>query len=126
MSAETPDVRMALASATPQPNHLLLAHCPAHREVFRSNAAALIGGGFDSRVLMPQLMLAGHTHGGQIAPFGWAPFRPPGSGRYLRGWYSDDPIALYVSRGLGTSTIPARLGSVPEVAYFEWDLTRSA
>ena len=65
-----------------------------------------------------------HTHGGQIAPFGWAPLRPPGSGRYVRGWYRDAGIPMYVSRGIGTSIIPARLGNVPEVASFDWTLSR--
>lgn len=120
-----PDIRAALADVTPQQNHLLLAHCPAHRDIFRESAAAAAAE-MDPRTLAPQLMLSGHTHGGQIAPFGWAPFLPSGSGRYARGWYRDDPIALYVSRGLGTSTIPARLGSVPELACFEWNLTGAA
>jgi predicted MPP superfamily phosphohydrolase len=31
-------------------------------------------------------------------------------------------LPLYVSRGLGGSGIRARLGSVPEVALFEWPL----
>jgi len=124
----TPDLRAAIAGATPQPNHLLLAHCPLHRDLVRADARAIMSGAasemghIDVRLLAPQLMLAGHTHGGQIAPFGWAPFVPPGSGRYVRGWYRNNPIPLYVSRGLGTSTVHARLGSVPEVAYFEWGL----
>ncbi len=36
-------------------------------------------------------ILSGHTHGGQIAIGGWAPFRPRGSGRYLSGWTSSSP-----------------------------------
>jgi predicted MPP superfamily phosphohydrolase len=117
----TPDVPAALAGAMPRPNHLLLAHCPMHRDVFRP-AAATRTPGIDPRLIAPQLMLAGHTHGGQIAPLGWAPLRPRGSGRYVRGWYRDDPIPLYVSRGLGTSIVPARFCAAPEVAYFEWTL----
>jgi len=70
----------------------------------------------------PQWMLAGHTHGGQIAPFGWTPFRPRGSGRYVGGWYRDTVPALYVSRGIGTSVIDARHRAVPEVPVFDWSL----
>jgi sulfur-oxidizing protein SoxB len=33
------------------------------------------------------LCLAGHTHGGQIALGNWAPFTPPGSGRFVAGFY---------------------------------------
>jgi uncharacterized protein len=76
----------------------------------------------DPRLLTPQVMLAGHTHGGQVALFGWAPLRPPGSGRYVQGWYRDAATSLYVSRGIGTSVVPARFCAAPEVAYFAWTL----
>lgn len=125
----TPDVGRALRDVAPAANHLLLAHCPMHREVYRAwtDATALPLQGapapaIDPRLLSPTLMLAGHTHGGQIAPFGWAPVRPRGSGRYVRGWYRDSPTAMYVSRGIGMSGIPARLGSEPEVAEIAWTL----
>ena len=124
----TPDLRVAVARATPRPNHLLLAHCPVHRDLFPANARARIpieGMSLpepDPRLLEPQFMFAGHTHGGQIAPFGWAPLRPRGSGRYVKGWYAGDPTLLYVSRGLGTSIVPARFCAPPEVALFEWTL----
>ena len=36
------------------------------------------------------------------------------------GWYRDAGPDLYVSRGLGTSVVPLRLGSVPEIACFDW------
>jgi len=67
-------------------------------------------------------MLAGHTHGAQVAAFGYAPVRPWGSGRYVAGWYRDAWPHLYVSRGIGTSVLPFRPGSPPEVAVFDWHL----
>lgn len=112
-----PDVAHALADATVMPNHLLLAHCPMHREAFLATVASR-----GARDLVPQLMLSGHTHGGQLALGGWAPMRPPGSGRYVAGWYRDAATALYVSRGLGTSVVPARFGAPPEIAVFDWRL----
>lgn len=118
----TPDVGAALRGVAPRPHHLLLAHCPAHRDVLPRDVAGLGGVEIDPSLLAPQLMLAGHTHGGQVAPFGWAPLRPRGSGRYTRGWYRDATIPMYVSRGLGTSVVPARLCAPPEVAQFEWRL----
>jgi uncharacterized protein len=63
-----------------------------------------------------------HVHGGQANLFGWAPFVPPGSGSYLRGWYRDGNPPLYVSRGIGTSIVAARFNAVPEVAIFEISL----
>jgi predicted MPP superfamily phosphohydrolase len=62
------------------------------------------------------LRLSGHTHGGQVALFGYTILTPPGSGNFTRGWYGN----LYVSRGVGTSVLPVRLGSRPEVAVFEY------
>ena len=36
----------------------------------------------------PLVALSGHTHGGQIAPFGLRLILPPGSGNYAQGWYA--------------------------------------
>jgi predicted MPP superfamily phosphohydrolase len=63
------------------------------------------------------LTVAGHTHGGQINPFGLMPppeFRP-GSHR-LRGVIADGGRSLFVSPGIGTSIVPARLGVPPEIS----------
>ena len=65
------------------------------------------------------LCLSGHTHGGQVALGAWAPWRPAGSGGYTAGFYDVPGCRLYVSRGLGTSILPIRLGARPEIAVFE-------
>jgi uncharacterized protein len=66
----------------------------------------------------PALILAGHTHGGQIRlPF-YTPVLPRGSGRFVAGWYRDTPGPLYVSRGIGTVFLPARLFCPPELPIF--------
>jgi len=108
-----PDLERAIAGAPTGTSIALLAHSPAYRDAIRSLNPGIVSG---------MVMFSGHTHGGQIAPFGWSPFRPPGSGRYVRGWYRDHAIPMYVSRGIGTSLIPARFFSPPEVALFEWNL----
>ena len=63
------------------------------------------------------LVLAGHTHGGQVRlSLLGAPLRPPGSGRYVAGLYrAAGGHPLYVNRGIGTSVPPIRLGCPPEV-----------
>ncbi|KAF3890060.1 MULTISPECIES: metallophosphoesterase [Nostocales] len=111
-----PDLIKSLEGFPPQPNHLLLAHSPAYRDSLSDNELAKI------TQYKPQYMLSGHTHGGQLSLFGFAPIRPNGSGRYVSGWYRDGAIALYVSRGLGVSVLPLRMGAVPEITYFEWFL----
>jgi uncharacterized protein len=64
------------------------------------------------------LLLAGHTHGGQIRiPF-LPPVKPVGAGRFLEGWYRDTVAPLYVSRGIGTTGIPARFRCPAELPIF--------
>ena len=63
--------------------------------------------------------LSGHTHAGQVTLFGWPLWRPKGSGDFTSGWYSTDTCQLYVSRGIGTSVLPIRFGSRPEIAIFD-------
>ena len=66
----------------------------------------------------PALLLAGHTHGGQIRLPGFTPVLPVGSGRFVAGWYRDTLAPLYVSRGIGTVFVPARLFCPPELPVF--------
>ena len=66
----------------------------------------------------PALFLAGHTHGGQIRLPGITPVLPVGSGRFVAGWYRDTVAPLYVSRGIGTVFVPARLFCPPELPVF--------
>lgn len=65
------------------------------------------------------LCLSGHTHGGQIAFWGWAPFRPVGSGHFVTGFYDVPGCRLFVSKGVGTSVLPVRWGAAPEVVAFD-------
>jgi predicted MPP superfamily phosphohydrolase len=65
------------------------------------------------------LCLAGHTHGGQLAIGHWAPYTPTGSGRFVAGFYDVPGCPLFVSRGAGTSVLPARLGARAEVVVFD-------
>ncbi|MFA5955749.1 metallophosphoesterase [Hyphomicrobium sp.] len=62
------------------------------------------------------LTLAGHTHGGQVRIFGYAPIVPSIYGsRYAYGHKIEDGRHLIVSGGLGCSSLPVRLGSPPEI-----------
>ncbi len=65
------------------------------------------------------LCLAGHTHGGQLTLFGLPLWKPPGSGGFNAGNYPTTYCPLYVSRGIGTSVLPARFGARPEIAVFD-------
>lgn len=59
------------------------------------------------------LVIAGHAHGGQFR-LGTQGFYSPGEGmlpRYTSGLYRQGETAMVVSRGLGNSTFPLRLGN---------------
>lgn len=113
-----PDLRAALRGAEQGAVRLLLAHSPAFRDTVGAHAAAAISGESLGAGGIT-LMLSGHTHGGQVTVGGWAPLVPPGSGRYVRGWFRDGGAPpLYVSRGIGTSVLPVRFGATPELAVF--------
>lgn len=64
------------------------------------------------------LTIAGHTHGGQVRveilreDINIARFFTP----YVDGLYRDGAKTIFVSRGIGTIGLPARLGAPPEVA----------
>ncbi len=72
---------------------------------------------FDTIHPVTDLVLAGHTHGGQVfLPIVGALWLPKGSGQYVKGWYSKENSRMYVSRGIGTSIVPIRIGARPELA----------
>jgi len=92
----------AFRAAAPGEPRLMLAHRPA---LFEPCAAA-----------GAQLVLSGHTHGGQIALSPqWSLARVLGP--YTMGLYTLGDARLYVHRGMGTvGPVPVRLGSPPEIA----------
>ena len=87
---------------------ILLAHQP---EDFEDFAAA----GFD-------LVLSGHTHGGQLRLPLLGALYAPDQGlfpKYDAGHYSLGESDLYISRGIGNSGIPFRFCNRPEVVVIE-------
>jgi uncharacterized protein len=62
------------------------------------------------------LMLSGHSHGGQIRlPFLGPLILPPMAEKYPEGHYHFERMQLYVNRGLGTVGLPLRLNCPPEI-----------
>ena len=99
------DLPLALAGAAKNEMKLLLAHNPV---ILRRAARAAI-----------DLVLSGHTHGGQVA---WrsdsnASGRP--RRRLLKGLGRKGNTQIYVTRGLGTVVLPIRYGCPPEVSLLE-------
>lgn len=102
------DIELALKEFKQSDYHIILNHCPEYGDIISEKLKDKIPYDF---------MLSGHTHGGQINLFGFVPFKPQGSGNYLKGWYKDKNI--YVSKGIGTSIFPARFMAKAEIAVFK-------
>lgn len=104
----TPDFPKAISMYTPADHHIVLTHCPEHRDtILKEMGTTPI-----------DFVLSGHTHGGQVRILGYAPYKPKGSGKYLSGWYQEESPHLYVSKGIGTTALPVRFGSRAEIAIF--------
>ncbi len=66
------------------------------------------------------LMLAGHSHGGQVRlPFYGAIVLPAGVGQYELGLYETASGPLYVNPGLGCLYFDIRFNCRPEITVFE-------
>ena len=66
------------------------------------------------------LILAGHSHGGQVRlPFYGPLILPFGVGRYDLGMFHTHAGPLYVSAGLGWYPVPIRFNCRPEITVFE-------
>ena len=80
---------------------ILLAHDPRRLE--------------EAAALDVQLVLSGHTHGGQVL----VPAVGPIAGRkfpVLAGYATKENTAIFVSRGVGTVYVPVRVNCPPDVA----------
>lgn len=95
-----PDLDAALAGRRDGETSILISH---HPDFFFEAADAKV-----------DLQLSGHTHGGQIRIAGKAPLHHSRLG-YEQGWFTDGDSRLYVSRGVGVTVLPIRIGAPPEV-----------
>jgi predicted MPP superfamily phosphohydrolase len=67
------------------------------------------------------LILCGHSHGGQWRIPGVPTFwLPPGCNGRIDGHHGEPGRRLYVNRGLGWSFLPLRWNCAPEIACIEW------
>lgn len=100
-----PDISRTMRFVPREAFSILLSHAPD-----LADAASIEGVSFQ---------LSGHSHGGQVQlPFFGALVTPPYGRKYPEGEYHisvKDPLILYVNRGLGTTRLPYRFCSIPEI-----------
>lgn len=87
---------------------LLLAHAPNILDQMEEHHAV-------------DLILCGHSHGGQWQ-IPWVPtlWLPPGCGGRIAGHHQARGHRLYINRGLGWSFLPLRLNCQPEIVVINW------
>jgi predicted MPP superfamily phosphohydrolase len=105
---EIPDLDLTIPRQTDGPV-LLMCHAPDY-------ADAVVTHPLGHRV---DLMVSGHSHGGQVR----IPFLPPyhlpaGGQKYIEGLFRFNRLQLYVNRGIGTVGLPFRLNCPPEITLF--------
>jgi hypothetical protein len=100
-----PDLGLAVP-ASPDGPVLLMCHAPDYADnVLAHPRGALV-----------DLMLAGHSHGGQVRlPIVGALHRVDGGRKYVQGLFRLGQMQLYVNRGIGTVGLPFRLNCPPEI-----------
>lgn len=105
--AGKPDLLGTLGRLPPDMPRLVMSHNP---DLAEEQSGARV-----------DLMVSGHTHGGQIrVPTLGTPVLPSRYGqKYASGWVEAPHYPVYVTRGVGTSSLPIRLGVPPEVTLFE-------
>ena len=68
------------------------------------------------------LILCGHSHGGQWYFPGIKPFwLPPGCGGRTQGEYVQNGHRLYVNQGMGWTLLPIRINCKPEILTIDWE-----
>ncbi|PYV93139.1 MAG: hypothetical protein DMG05_02420 [Acidobacteria bacterium] len=99
----SPNLEAALVNVPPGAFKIALFHSPAYFERIAGRC---------------NLAFAGHTHGGQVRlPFLRPLWLPTGCGKFLEGWYEQEGSRMYVSRGIGTSSLNVRFLCRPELAF---------
>lgn len=90
---------------------------PARRNIFLMHYPAWIEKLADRRF---DLILAGHSHGGQVRlPFYGPVFLPFGVDRYDLGLFRTPTGPLYVNPGIGWYPVPIRFNCRPEITVFD-------
>ena len=97
------DVPAAFEGLAPEKTRIVLAHNPDSILNIKRNRADLI--------------LCGHTHGGQVKlPFTGPLFIPVQLTQFIAGLYAWGKRAVYVNRGFGFVWYPLRLNARPEIS----------
>jgi len=104
VGSHLPDINQAMKNQRPGKPVLLLAHQPKYIHYLEGHK--------------PSLILSGHTHGGQVWPFGYlVSISQP----YVKGLHQIGPNRhIYVNSGIGFWGPQMRIGSQSEITCITW------
>lgn len=103
----TPDPNLAIPRE-PRAPVIYLVHEPDYIDIFQHHP----------RFPLVDLMLSGHTHGGQMRlPLIGPLVLPPMGKKYVEGQFTFGHMQLYVNRGIGTVGLPFRLNCPSEITH---------
>jgi uncharacterized protein len=102
-STSEPDIGPLIEDAGENDFVILVSHTPDFAEKLKTSKI--------------DLMLTGHTHGGQVTFFGlWAPYVPSQYGqKYRTGVIKDDKTTVLISNGIGSTFLPIRFFARPQI-----------
>ena len=107
-ATRTPDLKNALPP-DPRVPVLLMCHEPDYADTLIQ----------DPRFGRVDVMLSGHSHGGQVRlPLIGPLVLPPLGKKYVEGRFQVGRTQLYVNRGIGTVGLPFRLHCPSEITHF--------
>lgn len=103
LEEDEPDVERAFAGVPEERPRILLSHNPDIAEFLDGHRADLI--------------ISGHTHGGQfVFPLIGAPVMPNVYRKYRQGLQSGPTTQVFVCRGIGATLLPIRIACPPQIA----------
>jgi predicted MPP superfamily phosphohydrolase len=105
------DLRSALRGSFPDEMKMLLAHNP---KILNRAARSAV-----------DLMLSGHTHGGQVKLRDDEKRILPRR-KFANGLYRRKETQVYITRGIGTVVLPVRFGCPPEVSLIELKVSQQS
>jgi len=103
LEEDDPDLDLAFEGSEASQLRILLSHNPDIAEYMDGHQADLV--------------IAGHTHGGQfLFPLIGAPFLPNLYAKYREGLRSEPAGKVFTTRGVGATLLPLRIACPPEMA----------
>jgi len=105
MWTDVQDIAPTVEDAAAGDFAILLSHNPDYAEGLKTDKV--------------DLMLSGHTHGGQVTVFGlWAPVKSTAYGKYVSGMVDAGGTKVFVTKGIGMAGLPIRFFARPEIVRF--------